>query len=74
MFGIFISMLLFTDMDSPSVYGSICWFALMIAMWPVALCAYILHGDPPPILFLLLFVVSGLFWAWIVDFYFVLRR
>ena len=73
-FGVFMFMLMFTDLDSPSILGSICFYFLGVAMWPAVLCALILHGDPPVFASVFLFVFSGLFWAGVVDLFFVLRR
>jgi hypothetical protein len=72
--GVFMFMCLFTDLDSPSILGSICFYFLVVAMWPAVLWALILHGDPPVFASLFLFVMSGLFWASVVDLFFVLRK
>ena len=72
-FGVFMFMCLFTDLDSPSILGSICFYFLAVAMWPAVLWAFIFHGDPPFAVGLVLFVVSVLFWAGLVDLFFVLR-
>ena len=67
-------MLFFTDLDSPSFLGTVCWVFLMIAMWPLVLCALFLHRDPPFAVSLVLFVVAVLFWAWLADIYYVFRK
>jgi hypothetical protein len=54
--GVFLFMCIFTDLDSPSILGSACWWLLAIAMWPDVLCALIHHGDAPTFVYMLLFV------------------
>jgi hypothetical protein len=73
---IFMSMLLFTDVDSPSpsFYGWFCIVFLLIAAWPLALSFLVLHGDPPAIVIFLLFIISGFFWAAVVDLFCELRK
>jgi hypothetical protein len=67
-------MCLFTDLDSPSVLGSICFIFLVIAMWPLMLCALIFHGDPPVAISLILFVISVLFWPRLVELLFMTKK
>ncbi len=76
MVGIFLSMLLFTDVDSPSpsFYGWFCYVFLLIAAWPPMLCVFVLHRDPSTVTFLLLFVISGSFWASVVEVFFELKK
>ena len=73
-FGVYMFMCLFTDLDSPSVLGSICFIFIVITTWPLMLCCYFLHGDPPAAVFLLLVFISGLFWAGVVDLFCELRK
>ena len=73
-FGVYMFMCLFTDLDTPSVLGSVFFIFLVIAMWPLMVCCFFLHGDPPAVVFLLLLLISGLFWAGVVDLFFVLRK
>jgi hypothetical protein len=74
-FAIFISMVMFTDWDTSSFYGDTCFVILLVAEWPIVLSAYFFrHDDPPMIVFLFLYFISGLFWAGIVDLFFVWRK
>lgn len=72
--GIFLSMVIFTDPLSPSFFGWFCYFFLMIVAWPFELCLLIHHGAPPTIVNFLLFVISGLFWAAVVDVLYELKK
>lgn len=72
--GIFLSMVFFTDPSSPSIYGSFCYIFLIVAAWPFELCLLIHPGKPPAIVTFLLFVISGLFWAAVVDVLYELRK
>jgi len=72
--GIFMSMVLFTDPSSPSLYGSFCFIFLMIVAWPFELWLLIHHGAPPALVTFLLFVISCLFWATVVDFFYELKK
>jgi hypothetical protein len=46
----------------------------MIAAWPLELCLLIHPGAPPHIVTFLLFVISGLFWAAVVDVLYELKK
>ena len=72
--GVFMSMVLFTDPSSPSVYGWFCYIFLMIAAWPFELCLLTHHGAPPAVVTFLLFVISCLFWAVVVDLLYELKK
>ena len=64
---IFLSMVIFVDPSSPSLYGLFCYYFLLIAAWPFELCFSIHQGRPPAVVTFLLFVISSLFWAVVVD-------
>ena len=72
--GVFMSMILFVDPSSPSVYGGFCSIFLMIAAWPFELWLLIHPEKPPAIVTFLLFVISGLFWAAVVDLFYELKK
>ena len=72
--GIFMSMVLFTDPSSPSFYGWFCYIFLLIAAWPFELCLLIHPGGPPAVVTFLLFVISCLFWAVVVDVLYELKK
>lgn len=72
--GIFLSVVLFTDPSSPSIYGSFCYIFLAIAAWPFKLYLLIHPVKPPAIVTFLLFVISGLFWAAVVDVFYELKK
>ena len=72
--GIFLSMVFFTGPSSPSIYGSLCYIFLVVVAWPFELWLLIHPGAPPGIVTFLLFVVSGLFWAAVVDSFYELKK
>jgi|SRR5215469_14359064 len=72
--GVFMSMVLFVDPSSPSFYGSFCSIFLIIAAWPFELWLLFCHGAPPKVVTFLLFVISGLFWAAVVDSFYELKK
>ena len=73
--GVFMSMVLFVDPSSPSVFGWFCSIFVMIAAWPFELWMLIYHGTrPAPVVTFLLFVISGLFWAAVVDVFYELKK
>ena len=72
--GIFLSMVLFVDPSSPSIYGSFCYIFLVIAAWPFKLWLLIDPAKPPAIVTFLLFLISGLFWAAVVDVFYELKK
>lgn len=72
--GIFLSMVIFTDPSSPSFYFWFCDIFLIIAAWPFELCWIIHQGAPPAAVTFLLFVISGLFWAALVDVLYELKK
>jgi hypothetical protein len=74
-FGLYFIPLLFIDVDSQTTLGGI-WFTVsLVALWPLVVsCAFIFHGDPPPIVGILLWIVSGLFWAFLVELLFMTKK
>lgn len=72
--GVFMSMVLFTDPSSSSFFGWLCYYFLMVAAWPFELCLLIHDGAPPAIVTFLLFVISCLFWAAVVDVLYELKK
>lgn len=72
--GVFMSMVLFTDPASPSFYGWFCHIFLAIVAWPFELWLLIHPVKPPAIVTFLLFVISGLFWAAVVDVFHELKK
>lgn len=72
--GVFLSMVIFTDPSSPSIYGSFCYIFLVVAAWPFQLCLLIHPEKPPAIVTFLLFLISGLFWAAVVDVFCELKK
>lgn len=72
--GIFLSMVIFTDPSSPSIYGSFCFIFLVVVAWPFELWFLIHPVKPPAIVTFLLFVISGLFWAAVVDVFHELKK
>ena len=58
----------------PTVGREILRFVCMIACWPFAITSLILHGDPPLLIYwLLLWVATGAFWAFIIELFIILR-
>jgi hypothetical protein len=65
----------FPDARPPTALESICTWAWLVVSWP--LCAYSAftpHQDPPLVVFILLAMASGLFWALIVELLIRARR
>jgi len=74
-FAVYMSMLLFTDWDIPSFYLNACFVVLLVIEWPLVLFSYLfLPSGPPIIVFVFLYLISGLFWASVVDLFFFWRK
>ena len=74
-FVVAFSGILFTDWDRSSLYGDACYIIFMIAEWPVFLGAILFEPrDPPTFMWVLLFAITGLFWAGMADLFFVWRK
>jgi hypothetical protein len=71
--GVCLIMVKFTDLNAPSVLGTVCLDFLAVAMWPVALYVKFIYGDLSINADVILFFVSGLFWALVVDLFLVIR-
>ena len=56
----------------PTVCNRIVCDVAIVAMWPLVAVAWILGGDPP--LMPLWFSLPGLFWGFVVEMLFVLRK
>lgn len=65
--GVFMYMVLFVDPSSTSLFSWFCSVFLMIAAWPFELWLLIHPAKPPAVVTFVLFVISGLFWAAVVD-------
>ncbi len=61
--------------DAPPTIGNeILRHVCMTALWPFAITSLILHGDPPlGICWLLLWIVTGLFWGFVIELVFMLK-
>ena len=53
-----------------SIWERVTECAMLISSWPVVVAALIRGQDPPMALWILLWVISGLFWGSIIEFYF----
>jgi putative copper export protein len=78
--GLFLWLVWYDDvLDAnlrPSILENAFGWVCVVALWPFFAAAAILNGDPPKwIYWLLLWIVSGLFWGLIIEFLFLrLRR
>ena len=58
----------------PTIGHEILRFVCMIACWPFAIVSLIFHRDPPLLIYwLLLWVVTGVFWGLIIEVFFVVK-
>ena len=73
-FGIYFIPLLLIDVDSQTTLAGIWFIASMVALWPLFVSGvFIFHEDPPPIVGILLWIISGLFWAFLVEVLFIVK-
>jgi hypothetical protein len=73
-FALFMFPFLFTDIDSQTKFTGICFTVFLVAAWPITVCAFIFHVDPPPVVSLFLWIFSGLFWACLVELLFMTKK
>ena|ERR1700690_2530230 len=74
-FGLFFISLIFSSDDSqPSFISWPIAIVGAVAAWPFIAVAFISHGDPPDIFIILVWIVTGLFWAAVVELFIKLKR
>src|SRR5882724_1405209 len=76
--GLFILMCSFPDSDLPpyppdTIFQRISTFVCLIGSWPIIILAILLHRDPPAVLWLPLWLATGMFWAFILELCFVVK-
>jgi len=73
--GLFVLVFfVFPDIAPPTPFESFCTFVWIVASWPVAVVWSMLQKDPPLVVFIALWIASGLFWAFIVELFLMARR
>jgi hypothetical protein len=71
--GLFFFDIYFVDDSSSHTYAiweRVTELAMLISSWPVLVAALLRGQDPPMVLWILLWIVSGMFWGLIIEFYF----
>ena len=74
---ILLSAVLFTDWDSSSIYGDICYVLIVIlAEWPLFLsfAVFYAQAEPPLFVVLFLYIFAAVFWAALIDRFIVWKR
>jgi lipopolysaccharide export LptBFGC system permease protein LptF len=74
-FGLFFVSLMFSQYDSQPSYIS--WpiaFVGVVAVWPFIAVGFIFHGDLPDAFIIPVWIVTGLFWAAVVELFLKLKR
>src|SRR5579862_610550 len=68
-------VLSFPDARPPTTFENICTWVWLVVSWPVFVdSAFTPHKDPSIFVFVLLLIASGLFWAFIVELFFVVKK
>jgi hypothetical protein len=72
----FLVVLCFPDVTPLTTFEKIWTCVWAVFSWPIIIAALLFREDPPLIVCILLWIVTGLFWAFIVEllFKFVGRR
>jgi hypothetical protein len=63
------------DAYAPNLPPVLFRYLVLLAAWPFAITSIILHHDPPAgVCWWVLTLVAGLFWGFIIEFIFVLKK
>jgi hypothetical protein len=70
----FVEFFVFSDITPPTPFEN-CWFYVWaVASWPLSVVWLMLQQDPSLMVIILLTVVSGLFWAFLVELLFAAKE
>jgi hypothetical protein len=75
-FGLTFLVFSFPDTRPPTHFENICTWIWAVFSWPLIVSAFFSHThteEPPLIVYILLWIVSGLFWAFIMELIFKLK-
>jgi hypothetical protein len=74
--GLTILWFSFPDTRPPTLFESICGYVCLVVSWPLFAMSVFAHNgsDPQLFVFILLWISSGLFWAFVVELFFRIRR
>jgi hypothetical protein len=70
----FLVFFVFPDVAPPTRFESFCTALWAVISWPLIVACLILRGDPPLVVVILLWIASGLFWAFVVELLLGLKR
>jgi hypothetical protein len=70
----FVEFFVFPDTTPPTRFEDLWFYLWAVASWPLSVVWFISKRDPPLIVIILLTIVSGLFWAFIVELFIRVRR
>ena len=70
----FIVFFAFPDTTPPTPFEDFCTYVWVVASWPLSVIWYLSQKDPSLFVIILLTIVSGLFWAFIVELFIRVRR
>jgi hypothetical protein len=70
----FVEFFVFSDITPPTPFED-CWFFVWaVASWPLSVIWCMSRQDPSLTVIILLTIASGLFWAFFVELFFVVKR
>jgi hypothetical protein len=73
--GLSFLVLSFPDTVPPTTFENICTYVCLVVSWPLfVVSAFMLHEDPSLVVYILLWIASGLFWAFIVELFLVVKK
>ena len=73
--GLTILWFSFPDTRPPTMFENICGYVCLVVSWPLfAMSVFMRNIGDPPLFYILLWITSGLFWAFVVELFFRVRR
>jgi hypothetical protein len=70
----FLVFFVFPDTRPPTHFEDFCFYVWAVASWPLSVVWSMSQLDPPLVVIILLTIASGLFWAFVVELFFVVKK
>jgi hypothetical protein len=70
----FVEFFVFPDTRPPTHFEDFFFWVWAAASWPLSVVWSMSQLDPPLVVIILLTIASGLFWAFVVELFFVVKK
>jgi hypothetical protein len=70
----YVEFFVFPDTTTPTPFEDVWFYIWAVASWPLSVVWSMSRLDPPLMVIILLTIASGLFWAFFIELFFMVKR